>query len=125
MIESDVLGAAAGVQNQAGSNNLNSNVMPALVCSVVIGCFKRGRMDKAFKVTADTYKALLGDDPFNPSYTVIDDAFIAGASEIMIMRVGSLVSAAPPITPEVPSNKPASVIISGTICSGIIKLDSC
>ena len=90
MIESKTLGAAAGVQYQGNNDELNRFVTPALASGVVVGRFKRGRMDKPFKVTANTYKALLGNDPFNPSFTMVDDAFITGASEVMVMRIGDL-----------------------------------
>lgn len=88
MIDTKTLGAAAGIQRQGFIDQSGDRVIPAWARAVVVGRFKRGRMDKPFKVTANNYQTLLGNDPFNPSYTLVDDAFIAGASEIMVMRIG-------------------------------------
>lgn len=118
MIDTKTLGAAAGIQRQDVIDRSADRVIPSWAKAVIVGRFKRGRMDKPFIVTANNYQALLGDDPFNPSYTVVDDAFIAGASEVMVMRIGHpLLIAKPPIDvpvdPPNPINKPASVTING------------
>lgn len=96
MIDTKTLGAAAGIQRQDVIDRSADRVIPAWAKAVIVGRFKRGRMDKPFAVTANNYHALLGDDPFNPSYTVVDDAFIAGASEVMVMRVGDPLLASKP-----------------------------
>ena len=118
MIEAKTLGDAAGIQRQDVIDRSADRVIPAWAKSVIVGRFKRGRMDKPFTVTANNYQALLGDDPFNPSYTVVDDAFIAGASEVMVMRIGNPSLAGKPSI-EVPAepndpNNPAAVLITGT-----------
>jgi hypothetical protein len=64
--------------------------LPSLSNGVIIGKFKRGRMDKPFKVTASNYQALLGRDPSNPSYLAVEDCFKRGVSEVSILRVGSV-----------------------------------
>ena len=118
MIEAKTLGDAAGIQRQDVIDRSADRVIPAWAKSVIVGRFKRGRMDKPFTVTANNYQALLGDDPFNPSYTVVDDAFIAGASEVMVMRIGNPSLAGKPsievpVEPNDPNN-PAAVLITGT-----------
>ena len=118
MIDTKTLGAAAGIQRQDVIDRSADRVIPSWAKAVIVGRFKRGRMDKPFIVTANNYQALLGDDPFNPSYTVVDDAFIAGASEVMVMRIGNplLIGKPPidvPVDPPKPINKPASVAING------------
>ncbi|WLG15027.1 hypothetical protein Q6344_06760 [Psychrobacter cibarius] len=55
MIESKKLGSAAGVQYQGVIDKTESNSLPSLNKGVIIGRFKRGRMDKPFKVTASNY----------------------------------------------------------------------
>lgn len=94
MIESKTLGSAAGVQYQGVIDKTETNSLPSLANGVIVGRFKRGRMDKPFKVTASNYKALLGHDPSNPSYLAVEDAFKRGISEVSILRVGGIGGAA-------------------------------
>lgn len=89
MIDSKTLGAAAGIQYQGVVDNSESTAMPSLANGVIVGRFKRGRMDKPFKVTPSSYTAMLGHEPSNPSYLSVEDAFKRGVSQISIMRVGS------------------------------------
>lgn len=88
MIESKILGAAVGIQRQDVIDKSETTVLPSVANGVIVGHFKRGRMDKPFKVTSENYKALLGHDPSNPSYLAVEDAFKVGAREISILRVG-------------------------------------
>ena len=88
MIETKILGDAVGVQRGDVIDNSETTVLPSLNNVVITGHFKRGRMDKPFKVTASNYKALLGYDPSNPSYLAVEDAFKNGVNELSILRVG-------------------------------------
>ena len=88
MIETKILDAAVGIQRQDVIDNSETTVLPSLANGVVTGRFKRGRIDKPFKVTASNYKALLGYDPSNPSYLAVEDAFKNGVNELSILRVG-------------------------------------
>ncbi|MGP5192908.1 hypothetical protein ACTXJO_04620 [Psychrobacter celer] len=90
MIESKTLGSAAGVQYQGVIDKSETTPLPSLANGVIAGRFKRGRMDKPFKVTASNYKALLGHDPSNPSYLAVEDAFKRGISEVSILRTGGI-----------------------------------
>ena len=89
MIETKILGDAVGVQRQDVIDKSETTVLPSLANGVITGHFKRGRMDKPFKVTASNYKALLGHDPSNPSYLAVEDAFKNGVNELSILRTGS------------------------------------
>ena len=88
MINSKTLGSAAGVQYQGVIDKTETNSLPSLANAVITGRFKRGRMDKPFKVTASNYQALLGRDPSNPNYLSVEDAFKRGISEVSILRTG-------------------------------------
>lgn len=107
MIETKTLGSAVGIQRGENSPQSKSDVLPSLMKGVIVGRFIRGHTDKPFKVTANNYKALLGIDPFNPSYVAVDDLFIAGAESVMVMRIG------PPLVVINVVNTPASVSING------------
>jgi|GEM_PF-6178685 len=89
MIESNILGAAVGIQNQGVIDKTEGTSLPAASNAVIAGKFKRGRMDKAFTVTRDNYKALLGHEPSNPSYQAVEDCFNRGVSQVGIRRVGT------------------------------------
>lgn len=90
MIESNILGAAVGIQNQGVIDKTEGTSLPSISNGVIVGKFKRGRMDQPFIVTKDNYKALLGHDPSNPSYLAVEDCFKQGVSEISILRVETL-----------------------------------
>ena len=93
MIETKILGDAVGVQRQDVIDKSETTPLPSLANGVITGRFKRGRLDKPFKVTASNYKALLGHDPSNPSYLAVEDAFKNGVNELSILRVGQTGSA--------------------------------
>lgn len=88
MIESNILGAAAGIQYQGVIDKSEGTVLPALSNGVIIGRFKRGYTGKVFTVTANSYKTVLGHDPSNPSYMAVADLFSRGVSEVGVLRVG-------------------------------------
>lgn len=90
MIETKILGDAVGVQRGDVIDNSETTVLPSLANGVITGHFKRGRMDKPFKVTSSNYKAILGYDPSNPSYLAVEDTFKRGVSEISVLRTGSM-----------------------------------
>lgn len=89
MIESNILGAAVGIQNQGVIDKTEGTSLPSTGNAVIVGKFKRGRMDKAFVVTKDNYKALLGHDPSNASYQAVEDVFNRGVSQVSVRRVGT------------------------------------
>lgn len=88
MLNSKTLGRAVGISQDEVSGNTGPNVPSINPNGVIVGRFKRGRTDKPFKVNSINYKALLGEDRTNPSYTIVEDAFIAGAIELWILRIG-------------------------------------
>ena len=92
MLNSKTLGRAVGISQDEVSGNTGPNVPSINPNGVIVGRFKRGRTDKPFKVNSINYKALLGEDKSNPSYTIVEDAFIAGATELWILRIGSPVT---------------------------------
>lgn len=90
MIETKILGDAVGVQRQDVIDKSETTVLPSLANGVITGHFKRGRMDKPFKVTSANYRSLLGHDPSNASYLAVEDAFKNGVSEISVLRIGDV-----------------------------------
>lgn len=93
MIETQILGDAVGIQRGQVIDKSETTALPSLANGVIVGRFKRGRMDKSFTVTANNYQALLGHDPSNPNYLAVEDLFALGVSEVNVRRLGSLKSA--------------------------------
>ncbi|WP_230657807.1 hypothetical protein [Psychrobacter sp. I-STPA10] len=89
MIETKILGAAVGIQRGDVIDKTESTSLPPSNSAVIVGKFKRGRMDKPFRVTANNYQALLGHDPSNDSYNTVEDTLKQGVSEVWVQRVGS------------------------------------
>ena len=89
MIETKILNTAVGIQRGDVVDKTESTPLPSLTNGVIIGRFKRGRMDKPFTVTSVNYQATLGYEPSNPSYMLVEDAFKRGISEVSVLRVGS------------------------------------
>ena len=88
MIETKILGNAPGIQNQGLIDQTESTSLPAMTNGIIVGRFKRGRMDKAMVVTANNYQAVLGRDPNNPSYLAVEDMFALGVNQVNVLRVG-------------------------------------
>jgi|26BtaG_2_1085354.scaffolds.fasta_scaffold12799_3 hypothetical protein len=88
MLDSKTLSLAVGVQRQSNINATQDNSVSAISTSVVVGRFKRGRMDKAFRVNSGNFQALLGSDAGNPSYDAVEDVLALGVAEVWVVRIG-------------------------------------
>lgn len=92
MTTTKVLQNQAGIQFQGVKDKSEANPTEALVVALIAGKFKRGRLDKPFKITKENVRAKLGYDPQNPDYVAIEDALTDGAPFIYVQRVASDVS---------------------------------
>lgn len=88
MLDSKNLSLAVGVQRQSNINDTDDSPASAINTSVVVGRFKRGRMDKAFRVNSSNFQALLGSDAGNPSYDAVEDVLALGIAEVWVIRIG-------------------------------------
>ena len=91
MIQSKILGEAAGIQYQGVKDESELNQSGSITTGYLIGYFKRGFMGKPFTVTKDNFQALLGYDPSNPDYLAVEDAFSRGIPSLQVVRIGSFV----------------------------------
>ena len=89
MIQSKILGEAAGIQYQGVKDESEVNQTGGLTTGYFVGRFKRGFMGKPFTVTATNFQALLGYDPSNPDYLAVEDVFNRGVPSLQVLRVGS------------------------------------
>lgn len=111
MIVEPVLGAAVGVQWQGVKDLSESDQATGLGVGVMIGSFKRGRLDQPFAVDQSTLRARLGYDPSNLDYMAVQDALDTGAPVVWVKRIvqGSVVACAPTTLSFVPSVVPDGV----------------
>lgn len=91
MIQSKILGEAAGIQYQGVKDESEVNQTGGITTGYLVGYFKRGFMGKPFAVTKDNFQALLGHDPSNPDYLAIEDVFNRGVPSLQVLRIGSFV----------------------------------
>lgn len=89
MDSTKVLAEQSGIQYQGVTDKSEADPSINLLSVIMTGQFKRGRLDKPFLVTKANYRAKLGHDPKNLDYVAVEDALIAGAPSIMIMRSGA------------------------------------
>jgi hypothetical protein len=82
-----ILGAAPGVQYQGVIDNSTGTPKVDLSVGVVVGNFRRGRLDRMFAVSKETIRARLGYDPENPAYQVIQDALDLGVPQVWVRRL--------------------------------------
>ena len=88
MIQSKILGEAAGIQYQGVKDESEVNQPSGLTVGCFVGRFKRGFIGKPFAVTATNFQALLGYDPSNPDYLAVEDAFSRGIPSLKVVRIG-------------------------------------
>lgn len=81
-----VLGQEAGLQYQ-GVKDKTGGTGQAPVNSLIVGKFKRGRLDQTMTVTAANLNAVLGYDPTNPDYVTVADYLATGVPSVEVFRL--------------------------------------
>ncbi|MCO8088263.1 hypothetical protein [Acinetobacter indicus] len=81
-----ILGNEAGIQYQ-GVKDASSVLGVPLINGLIVGQFKRGRMDRPMTITLENIRGTLGHDPDNPDYIAVMDALSAGVPSVQVMRV--------------------------------------
>jgi hypothetical protein len=57
------------------------------VVGLMIGKFKRGRLDKPMTITKANIRSMLGYDPKNPDYVAVQDLLDTNVQSIQVIRV--------------------------------------
>jgi len=84
--ETEILFNEPGIQYQ-GVNDESGNTGAYPVQGLMVGQFKRGRLDKPMIIHRDNIKAMLGHDPKNPSYTAVQDLLGTGVPNVQVLRL--------------------------------------
>lgn len=54
---------------------------------MIIGRFKRGRLDDVMLITQDNIRAVLGHEASNPDYQIVQDYLNTGVPSVYVFRV--------------------------------------
>lgn len=87
-----ILGAAPGVQYGGVQDNSTGAPKVDLSVAVVVGRFRRGRIDRMFAVTKESIRARLGYQPSNPDYQVVQDALDLGVPQVWVRRIRGVIA---------------------------------
>ena len=85
--ETEILFNEPGIQYQ-GVNDASGGTGAYPIQGLIVGQFKRGRLDKPMTVHRDNIKAMLGYEPQNPCYTAVQDVLGTGVPNVQVLRIG-------------------------------------
>ena len=89
MSTTKVLREQSGIQYQGVQDKSEADPRDSLINVVFLGQFKRGRVDRPFKVTKANYRAKLGNDPKGKDFQAVEDALNVGVPFVWVQRVQS------------------------------------
>lgn len=84
-----MLGEAIGIQSQGTRDKTDEQIASSLVSAIIIGQFKRGRIDKPMVIHQGNIRGQLGYDPQNHFYNAVQDCLDTGMPSIQVLRVGA------------------------------------
>ena len=87
MSTTKVLREQSGIQYQGVQDKSEADPRDSLINVVFFGQFKRGRVDRPFKVTKANYRSKLGNDPKNKDFQAVEDALNTGVPFVWVQRV--------------------------------------
>ena len=92
-----ILGEAIGIQSQGTVDKTETQTKEGLTSALIVGRFKRGRVDKPMTIHKGNIRGQLGYDPTNIDYQAVQDCLDTGVPSIQVLRVGGMI-----VDPEVP-----------------------
>jgi hypothetical protein len=81
-----ILGNEPGIQYQ-GVTDKTGSTGSASINNILIGKFKRGRLDRPMTITKANIRGMLGFDPKNLDYVAVQDALDTNIPSIQVLRV--------------------------------------
>ncbi|WP_228268171.1 hypothetical protein [Acinetobacter sp. TUM15113] len=85
-----ILGEAVGIQSQGTIDKTEEQIAPSLVSALIIGQFKRGRIDKPMVIHQGNIRGQLGHDPQNHFYNAVQDCLDTGVPSVQVLRIGKV-----------------------------------
>lgn len=84
-----ILGEAVGIQSQGIVDKTETQTNEGLTSALIIGRFKRGRIDKPMTIHQGNIRGQLGYEPNNIDYIAVQDCLDTGVPSIQVLRVGA------------------------------------
>ena len=84
-----LLGEAVGIQFTGTRDETGTNPILGLIDGLIVGQFRRGRMDKPMRITQQNIRAELGYQPNNKFYQAVQDA-LDYFPHVDVLRVGEV-----------------------------------
>jgi hypothetical protein len=81
-----IIGNEPGIQYQ-GTQDKTGTTGAAPINNMIVGSFKRGRLDRPMTITKSNIRGLLGYDPKNLDYVAVQDALDTGIPSIQVLRL--------------------------------------
>ena len=92
-----ILGEAVGIQSQGIVDKTETQTNEGLTSALIVGRFKRGRIDKPMTIHQGNIRGQLGYEPTNIDYQAVQDCLDTGVLSVQVLRVGGMI-----VDPEVP-----------------------
>lgn len=87
MFKTLIAGEAPSIQYQGVDDRSESRVVRLPANGVILGKFRRGRIDKPMWITTTNIRARLGFEPENPAYLAVADALDMGIGGVWVMNI--------------------------------------
>jgi len=82
-----ILGEAVGIQRQDIIDRTEEQIAEGLTGAVILGRFKRGRVDAPMAIHQGNIRGQLGHDPKNPDYIAVQDCLDTGVPNVQVLRI--------------------------------------
>ena len=90
-----ILGESVGIQRQDIIDRTEEQTADGLTGAVILGRFKRGRVDAPMEIHQGNIRAQLGYDPKNPDYIAVQDCLDTDVPSVQVLRVKGGISCTP------------------------------
>ena len=82
-----ILGEAVGIQSQGTVDKTETQTKEGLTSALIVGRFKRGRVDKPMTIHQGNIRGQLGYDPKNPDYIAVQDCLDTNVPSVQVLRL--------------------------------------
>lgn len=82
-----ILGEAVGIQRQDIIDRTEEQTADGLTGAVILGRFKRGRVDVPMEIHQGNIRGQLGYDPKKPYYIAVQDCWDTGVLSVQVLRI--------------------------------------
>jgi hypothetical protein len=84
-----ILGEAVGIQRQDIIDRTEEQTADGLTGAVILGRFKRGRLDAPMEIHQGNIRGQLGYDPKNPDYIAVQDCLDTDVPSVQVLRISA------------------------------------